>query len=1182
MPNQKLLLPVIGAHAVINAVEKFRFEKEPKKVIDQAYEKESLPKELLSRLSGKILLATKNCGIGIWEYIFDQNKFIADDTMLQQFGLTPENFRGTYEELIQFVHPEDKNNVLSEIKKSFTNYIDLDIEYRILRNDGILYIKAIAIVQRDHLGKPSHLIGTNQDITDRTNAETEKEFERTDKEALINSTEDMMWTVSSDFKLIAANRVFIKGMEFMTHSTLKKGDNLLIKELSPEQITFWKDQYNQALSGKSFKIEIFTPAINNWKDSWADISFKPIYKNNDVIGIACSSRNITEEKLAAEKLTESENRFRALIEKSAELITLTSKEGKILYISPSIINAFGYTLEEITPGISFNFIHPDDLENFRKNREKILRSPGSSFNCQLRVLHKNGKWIWCESSLTNMLHEPGVNALVSNFRDISQRISAEKLQEFNRNNLNALINNTNDLMWSIDKNFELITFNQPFFEIIKYISGKELKKGDNIFISILSLEQLERFKISYGRALAGETFTEIEYINARVESWSEISYYPIRKGDEIIGTACHSRDITERKISEKALQTSEQNLQTIFNNASEGFVLTDINGKVKSFNNKALQYIVNNEKGEIAVGCNILDFIDESRRENFKNNSKKLLSGERINYDLYYERKDGKNYWLNFTLTPVYNHSSVEGICITGKDITERKFAELRLTESNERFINASKATFDAIWDWNVKTKMLYLTEGYTELFGYKLENNKTEFTTWSERIHPEDKERVIQDRLNIINDENESNWKDEYRYIKADGSISYVADRGILLRNDTGAYRMIGAMQDVTKLKEEELRLKEVLKEKDSILESIGDAFFAVDNDWTVTYWNSQAEKMLATAKKDIIGNNFWDVFPNSIDSESYIQYNRAIKNHEVIQFEDFYPVVSQWFEISAYPSSTGLSVYFKNITERKLSETNVKELYKSLEKQAKKLTVSNEELERFAYVTSHDLQEPLRMVTNFLQLLQKKYDQQLDETAQKYINFAVDGADRMKTLILDLLEFSRISSTVADHTIINLNNVIIKAKQALRASIDGSQAVINVQYLPSVCGNESQLSQLFQNLISNSIKYKNGLTPVIDISYSETPIEWEFCIADNGIGIDEKFFEKIFIIFQRLHNKKDYPGTGIGLSICKKIVEKHAGKIWVESSQGQGSKFYFTILKLQRPEESSSAKLCPEITHS
>ncbi|MEO5647284.1 MAG: ATP-binding protein, partial [Chitinophagaceae bacterium] len=180
------------------------------------------------------------------------------------------------------------------------------------------------------------------------------------------------------------------------------------------------------------------------------------------------------------------------------------------------------------------------------------------------------------------------------------------------------------------------------------------------------------------------------------------------------------------------------------------------------------------------------------------------------------------------------------------------------------------------------------------------------------------------------------------------------------------------------------------------------------------------------------------------------------------------------------------------------------------------------------------------------------------------KYIDFAMDGADRMKKLILDLLEYSRISSFNQKLVLIDLNNLIINIKFSLKLVIDESNASVVVNPLPKIYGNESQIMQLFQNLISNALKFRNEQSPVVDIGFEDRDREWLFYVKDNGIGIESKFFEKIFVIFQRLHNRNKYDGTGIGLAICKKIVELHGGRIWVESGNNDGTIFYFTIGKM------------------
>ena len=219
------------------------------------------------------------------------------------------------------------------------------------------------------------------------------------------------------------------------------------------------------------------------------------------------------------------------------------------------------------------------------------------------------------------------------------------------------------------------------------------------------------------------------------------------------------------------------------------------------------------------------------------------------------------------------------------------------------------------------------------------------------------------------------------------------------------------------------------------------------------------------------------------------------------------------------------------------------------------------NKELEQFAYIASHDLQEPLRVITGYLQLIERRYKDKLDKDADEFINFAVDGARRMQSLITDLLVFSRLTRKPKPFTLIDCNTVIKNVVLNLESVIQSTNAVIMSEPLPSVSGDETQLTQLFQNLISNGIKFHSDKKPQININAQKTDSEWLFSVKDNGIGIEDIYKERIFVIFQRLHSRDEYPGTGIGLAICKKVVEKHGGRIWVESEPGKGSTFYFTI---------------------
>ena len=251
-----------------------------------------------------------------------------------------------------------------------------------------------------------------------------------------------------------------------------------------------------------------------------------------------------------------------------------------------------------------------------------------------------------------------------------------------------------------------------------------------------------------------------------------------------------------------------------------------------------------------------------------------------------------------------------------------------------------------------------------------------------------------------------------------------------------------------------------------------------------------------------------------------------------------------------------------FSDITERKAVEEKLTWLYQSLEIRALELATSNADLERFLYIATHDLQEPLRLVSSFTQLLKKKYEKQLDSQAIEYINYAVEGATRMKKLLLDLLEYSKFSTSNKEFSDTDMNGILQNVSKSFSNELENSGAELIIPDLPIIKANASMMTQLFENFISNALKYRSTKKPVIKVGCKENEDNFLFSVSDNGIGIAPEYSDKIFALFKRLHNNNETDGgTGVGLAICKKIVELHRGNIWVESEQGKGSKFYFTI---------------------
>jgi hypothetical protein len=240
---------------------------------------------------------------------------------------------------------------------------------------------------------------------------------------------------------------------------------------------------------------------------------------------------------------------------------------------------------------------------------------------------------------------------------------------------------------------------------------------------------------------------------------------------------------------------------------------------------------------------------------------------------------------------------------------------------------------------------------------------------------------------------------------------------------------------------------------------------------------------------------------------------------------------------------------------------QRHAEDLEKKIAERTEALQRSNDELRQFAYIASHDLQEPLRTISSYLQLIENRYPEKLDEDGREFIAFAVDAAARMKDLIHALLSYSRVEAQMRPFVMVDCQQVIEELQKFLAVSIDEAGATIRVDPLPCVKGDKDLLLQLFQNLIGNAIKYRGENKPEIHIGTKREKAFWVFSVQDNGIGIEPQYLERIFVIFQRLHHRNQYSGTGIGLAVCKKVVELHGGRIWAESQAGQGTQILFTI---------------------
>jgi PAS domain S-box-containing protein len=439
----------------------------------------------------------------------------------------------------------------------------------------------------------------------------------------------------------------------------------------------------------------------------------------------------------------------------------------------------------------------------------------------------------------------------------------------------------------------------------------------------------------------------------------------------------------------------------------------------------------------------------------------------------------------------------------------------------------------------------------------------------WLELVHPEDVE-AVKNMMQQLHEGQACYFNNRYRH--KDGSYRQLSwslrcsEDGYCyaIARDVTAHKPLELTRDITEYKHVQEAVHTNAEMLDCLLEHTPAAIAMFDKDMNYQLVSRRFLEDFDLSDQDIIGKSNYEVFPE-IPQRWKAGHQRCLQGAVERREEDLFIRANgekQWvkWEIRPWTSSSGeisgLILVSEIITEQRQAKEKLRRLNE-------KLLHSNRDLEQFAYVASHDLQEPLRAMTSYSQLLARRYQGNLDAKADKYIQYIVEGAIRMQQLINDLLSFSRVGTHGKELKLIACELVLSKVLDNLKVAITQSHAVVTHDPLPTVMGDETQLIQLFQNLIGNAIKFRRDEPPQVHISAVERENEWAFEVRDNGIGIEPEYFERIFTIFQRLHSRSEYPGTGIGLAVCKKIVERHGGRIWVESTPGVGTTFHFTILQ-------------------
>ncbi len=652
------------------------------------------------------------------------------------------------------------------------------------------------------------------------------------------------------------------------------------------------------------------------------------------------------------------------------------------------------------------------------------------------------------------------------------------------------------------------------------------------------------------------------------ERWISVSSSPERLEDSVLWHG-YAQDITEQKERERQIVESEKMYRSIIESSFNGFILGQAGSMLDS-----------NEAAAKIFGYELTDFMKLKRNQIFDEHDSSFIElvkhreihgkakGEIIGF-----RKNGERFPCEFYSVLEPNPMGIRRTMNFIVDITDRKKTEENLAKSQHLLSNAEAIAGIGSSEVDFKTNKFFWSDEFYRIHGLEPHAFEPTPELSATFLHPDDqyKIKLFQESAYARKEHLEFDSK----IIRADGVVRDISSYWKYTYDNEGTpLKMFGVVQDITEKKRLEAALKQSEEQFRGAFEysAMGLALVDLNKNWLQI--NDSLCIMLGYTKEELLKISFKEITHPEDLGIDLLNVERLIAGEiESFKIEKRYyhkngSIIWVLLVVSKVIDKQGninhLVAQIENITQRKESEEALANLNKELTLRADELAESNRELERFAYVASHDLQEPLRMIGSFLQLLQKKYSPNLDSKANEYINYAVDGAKRMKDLILDMLEYSRVNTTSLDYYTIDLNEIVDEVKLNLSDSIAKNHAFIEVVRLPIVNGIKLHMLQLMQNLIGNAIKYRSPeRNPTIYINVIENSSEWEISVSDNGIGIDDKYFDKIFVIFQRLHNKTEYSGTGIGLAICKKIIDKHGGKIWVESEPGKGSVFTFTLPK-------------------
>ncbi len=867
---------------------------------------------------------------------------------------------------------------------------------------------------------------------------------------------------------------------------------------------------------------------------------------------------------------ESEDKYRRLVQGVQDYaILMLGPLGEIRSWNPGAERMTGCKFEEVVGQNFSRFFPPEDIKRGRPAEILRLAAEAGIYEERGMRARSDGTRFMVRSTYTASRDENGTLRGFSTIsRDLSE--SAESDAKYQ-----GLLEAAPDAMVVVNQGGEIVLLNLQAEKQFCYLRDELVgQKVTTIIPEGFAERLIADGTRTAAEALAQQIGTGIELYGRRhngTEFPIEIMLSPLESADGILVTAA-IRDISVRKEAEKHLARMEGRYRGLLEAAPDAMVVVNQKGEIVLLNVQA-----ENQFGysrDELVGQQVKNIIPEGFAERIiadgtRTAAEALAQQIGTGIELYGRRKNGSDFPIEIMLSPL---ESAEGILVTAaiRNISVRKEAEKNIVRMEGRYRGLLEAAPDAMVVVNQQGEIVLLNVQAEKQFGYRRDELVGQKV---KNIIPEGfAERLVADELRSAEDAlaQQIGTGIELTGRRKDGSDFPIEIMLSPLESNEGIL-VTAAIRDISVRKQADKRLAQMEGRYRGLLEAAPDAMVVVNRRGEIVLLNVQAEKQFGYHRDELVGQKMKNIIPEGFAERLIADGLRSPEDALAQKIGTGIELSGRRKDGSDFPielmlspleSAEGILVTaaIRDITMRKAAETH-------LLQKVEELNRSNEELGQFAYIASHDLQEPLRMVASYTQLLSRRYTGKLDADADEFIAFAVDGANRMQRLIQDLLAFSRIGTKGADLVDYSSEDAMQQALVNLRGVIGESGALVTHDPLPLVLADEMQLVQLFQNLVGNAIKYQSPGIPHVHVSAAmNVDKKWVFSVRDNGLGIDPQYFDRIFGMFQRLHKREEFAGTGIGLAICKKIVERHKGVISVESQLGQGSTFRFTMEGTER----------------